>query len=125
MLIVDDDEDVAWAVEQLVLSAGHTVRVAADGEAGLAALAERAPDVVILDVEMPLLDGPGMAYRMFVHDAGLEEIPIVLLSGVFELHKVAERVGTPYFTPKPFDPRQLLALVQRALTERAPPRPQP
>ena len=123
VLVVDDDEDIAWAVEQHLLLDGHTVRVAHDGQEGLALLRERLPDLVVLDVEMPVLDGPAMAYRMFVHNVGLENIPIVLMSGVFDLQSVATRVGTPYFTPKPFDTDELKQLVRRALTERALPRP--
>jgi DNA-binding NtrC family response regulator len=123
VVLVDDDEDVAWILQQLLELAGHTVRVAHDGEEGLLLLDQRRPDVVILDVEMPLLDGPTMAYRMFVHDCGLEEIPIVLISGVFDLPGVAARVGTPYFTSKPFDAGAMMNLVDRALTERALPHP--
>lgn len=125
VLLVDDDEDVAWVLEQLLELAGHTVRVAHDGEEGLRLLEQRIPELAILDVEMPLLDGPGMAYRMFVHDCGLENIPILLVSGVFDLARVAARVGTPYFTAKPFDTAAMLSLVNRALSERALPRPTP
>jgi DNA-binding NtrC family response regulator len=123
VLVVDDDDDVAWTLEQHLLLDGYTVRVAHDGEEGLAFLRERMPDLVVLDVEMPVLDGPGLAYRMFVHNVGLENIPIVLISGVFDLPAVAARVGTPYFTPKPFDPDDLKQLIRRSLTERALPRP--
>ncbi|HEY1587266.1 MAG TPA: hypothetical protein VGH63_16335, partial [Polyangia bacterium] len=82
-------------------------------------------DLAVLDVEMPLLDGPSMAYRMFVHNCGLENIPIVLVSGVFDLPHVAARVGTPYFSAKPFDTAEMMSLVDRALTEHALPRPMP
>ena len=82
------------------------------------------PDLVVLDVEMPVLDGPGMVTRMLVEDAGRERIPVVLVSGVVELSSVAERVGTPYALAKPFDPTALLALASQALRERRPPAPQ-
>jgi DNA-binding NtrC family response regulator len=123
VLIVDDDEDVAWVFEQILLLDGHTVRLAHDGERGLALLEERVPDLVILDVEMPVLDGPALAYRMFVHNCGLENVPIVLSSGVSDLAGVAARVGTPYFTGKPFAPDEMRRLIDRALTERALPCP--
>jgi DNA-binding NtrC family response regulator len=125
VVLVDDDEDVAWILGQLLELAGHTVRVAHDGEQGLRLLEERFPDLAILDVEMPLLDGPRMAYRMFVHNCGLENIPIVLISGVIDLPRVAAHVGTPYFSAKPFDTATMLSLVDRALTERMLPRPRP
>ena len=123
LLIVEDDEDVRWMLEQLLLVRGHTVRTAADGEAGLLALREHPPELVLLDVEMPVLDGPSMAYRMFVHNLGLENIPVVLMSGVFDLPGVAARVGTPYFIAKPFDIAKMMALIERVLVERALPRP--
>jgi DNA-binding NtrC family response regulator len=123
LLIVDDDLDVCWILEQVLEQEGHAVRVANDGTQGLRSLQERLPDLVILDVEMPLLDGPQMAYRMFVHNVGLENVPIVLLSGVFDLHAIALRVGTPYFLSKPFDVGQMMRLIGQALGERALPRP--
>ena len=70
-----------------------------------------------------MLDGPQMAYRMFVHNLGLENVPIVLLSGVSNLHAIALRVGTPYFLPKPFEVAQMMRLIGQALSERALPRP--
>ena len=77
----------------------------------------------MLDVEMPILDGPGMAYQMFLDHLGLEFVPIILLSGVPELERIAEEVGTPYFLGEPYRYEQLLALVNRALSERTAPRP--
>jgi DNA-binding NtrC family response regulator len=122
LLVVDDDRDVA-AILKMVLQDQHSIRIACDGEAGLRLLNERRPDLILLDVEMPVLDGPGMAYRLFIEDAGRELIPIVLVSGIANLELVAERVGTPYFLLKPVDAEPLLELVARALVERRAPRP--
>jgi len=121
LLVVDDDVDLADLLAELLAQEGHEVRLARDGEDGLARLAERHPDVLLLDVEMPQLDGPGMAYRMVVHDCGMEEIPIVLVSGVADLREVARRVGTPYFVSKPFQMPTLLRVLNQALEERTPP----
>jgi CheY-like chemotaxis protein len=125
ILVVDDNVDLAQLVELLLVSENHRVRVAHDGEAGMVALAAGLPDVVVLDVDMPVLDGPGMAYRMLVEDCGREMIPIVLLSGSVDLAAAARRVGTPFVLRKPSDPEWLLAMVRRALTERTPPSPRP
>jgi DNA-binding NtrC family response regulator len=122
LLLVDDDQDVT-AVLTLILQEQHTIRIAHNGEAGLRLLNECSPDLILLDVEMPVLDGPSMAYRVFLHDAGRELIPIVLISGVASLERVAERIGTPYYLLKPIDVEPLLELVERALAERRPPRP--
>jgi DNA-binding NtrC family response regulator len=121
LLVVDDDRDLAAALTDVLVDAGHTVRVAENGWAGVAALNERLPDLVLLDIEMPSLDGPGMANQMFVRDAGRERIPILLVSAFADLPGVARRIGTPYSAPKPCELGKLLDLVDRALRERIPP----
>jgi DNA-binding NtrC family response regulator len=122
VLIVDDDIDSADALADIMRAEGHGVRVGYDGQDGLRLASERTPDVVLLDVEMPMLDGPGMAYEMLLHNMGLEAVPVVLLSGVPNLKQVAANVGTPYCLGKPYRYTQVLELVRRALSERVPPR---
>jgi DNA-binding NtrC family response regulator len=125
LLVVDDDEDVANSLAEVLREEGHTVRVAHDGKQGLARLAEGLlPDAVLLDVEMPLLTGPEMAVKMFIHDCGQEHIPILLVSGVKDLTAIAANVRTPYFLRKPFAVDEVLKLLARALVERVPPQPQ-
>jgi twitching motility two-component system response regulator PilH len=123
VLIVDDDLDVAELLGEAVAFRGHRVRIAHDGEHGLRELAHQIPEVVLLDVEMPLLNGPGMAYQMFIQNCGLERIPIVLLSGIVGLTEIAARVGTPYFLEKPYSLDAVLSMCERALTERIAPTP--
>jgi CheY-like chemotaxis protein len=79
-------------------------------------------DLILLDVEMPRLTGPEMAYRLFVLDAGKEKIPIVLLSANLDLPRVAATVvGTPYCLAKPYPIDDLFSpfLVDRASARRA------
>jgi len=123
LLIVDDDEDIVDALADVAAGEGHTVRIAHDGVEGLECLKSAPVDLIVLDVEMPRLTGPEMAYELFVLDAGREKIPIVLLSGKVDLARVAATVGTPYFLAKPPALDALLALMTRALAERTPPRP--
>jgi len=123
ILIVDDDADTAEILCDVLLERGHEVRVAHDGRDGLAHLHLRLPDLVVLDVEMPVLTGPEMAYEMFLRDHGLEHVPIILSSGVWDLQAVAAVVGTPYFLAKPFMLAAMLSLIERALRERTAPRP--
>lgn len=123
ILVVDDDFDMADTCSEVLRAAGHTVRIGRDGAEGLALVHEEKPELVVLDVEMPVLDGPGMAYKMFVHDLGLEHIPILLTSGVLDLKTVADRVGTPYFLGKPFSVKRFLNAVADALSGCIAPRP--
>src|SRR5262249_8522334 len=123
VLIVDDDAEVAATLLDVVRAEGHEARIAQDGREGLKQLGVDPPDVLLLDVEMPELTGPEVAYEMLLRDCGLERVPVVLISGIFDLPSVAAIVGTPYFLTKPFGIDELVALVKRALRERKAPRP--
>lgn len=125
VLIIDDDIDFADALAEMMRAEGHVVRIGYDGEDGLRLARERIPDVALLDVEMPILDGPGMTYEMLLRNTGLETVPVVFLSGVPDLAEVAARAGTPYFLGKPYRYEQITKLVERALDERIAPRPSP
>jgi DNA-binding response OmpR family regulator len=125
ILVVDDDSSVAELLREFLELEGHRVRLAADGRAGLEALDESLPDLVILDVEMPGLSGPAMAYRMFVENFGREKVPVLLASGYVELPQIVKGVGTPYFVSKPCSLAVLRGVVERALREHVAPRPDP
>lgn len=122
-LIVEDDPDIGESLSSILDDEGYKVRIAHDGREGLDEISKEIPDIVLLDVEMPVLNGPDMAYELFIQDCGKELIPIVLLSGVANLKQVAEQVGTPYFLAKPYPIDRLLNLVQRALAEKRAPVP--
>ncbi len=125
VLIVDDNRDLVDTLALLLAGDGHDVRSADNGLDGLNAIEERRPDLVLLDVEMPLLDGPGMAHRLSAADVGRELIPIVLLSGARDLRTIAKRVGTPYFLAKPYEFDDFVEVFNAALTERIQPAPEP
>lgn len=123
VLVVDDDLDIAENLEHLLVSEGHTVQTARTGEEGLQALrTPPLPDVILLDVDMPVLGGIGMAHQMMLHDAGEERIPIILCSGRHDLPQLAATMGTPYLLAKPFDLHRLLALLAQALRDRVAPK---
>ena len=107
----------------ILQAAGHEVREASNGREGLDLVAQRPPDLALLDVEMPVLNGPEMAHGLFLRNFGFEKIPIILLSGIVGLQEVAEVVGTPYFLAKPYSPGALLRMVDWALREKIAPRP--
>lgn len=123
LLLVDDDDDGAYLLAELLGTRGYQVRRAANGEEGLRRFDERFPQVVISDVEMPVLDGPAMVYRLFIENLGRENVPLVLLSGRSDLADIADAVGTPYYLTKPFDFPEMVSLLERATTEAIPPRP--
>lgn len=126
VLIIDDDLDTVEVSKELLECAGHSVRTGHNGVEGLKSLkANPLPDCVVLDVDMPVLSGPGMARQMVLHDSGEERIPIVLVSARHDLREVAAKMGTPYFLRKASHDygRILLETLARALRERRSPVP--
>jgi CheY-like chemotaxis protein len=122
-LVVDDDKDVAEPLIEFLKMLGHIVRYCGDGEAGLAAVREKFPDLIFLDIDMPKLNGSEMAYRLIVENSGRENIPILIVSGMNDLLTVAKQIGTPYFVAKPFSLNDLEKTMLQALKEKRPPRP--
>ena len=80
LLIVDDDEDGREALRHLLQRAGHRVECASNGKAALSSILARAPDLVILDLFMPGMDGPGLLEILRSY-MGLRTLPVVVLTG--------------------------------------------
>jgi len=123
IVLIDDDDDIRETMADLLSIEGHDVRAARNGVEGLQALDDHFPQLVVTDVEMPVLDGRAMVFRMFVENLGRENIPVILVSGAADLREVAAVLGTPYYLAKPFPLEALNATIGRALTEAIPARP--
>jgi DNA-binding response OmpR family regulator len=113
VLVVDDDSDVRALVTTLLGRAGYLVAEAENGRAALKALYEQRPDLVVLDVNMPDLDGWGTLERI----RELSDVPVIMLSARSEeLEKVrALRAGADDYVTKPFGRQELLARVETVL----------
>jgi DNA-binding response OmpR family regulator len=123
IVLIDDDDDMRETMADLLSMEGHEVRTASNGVEGLQALDIRIPQLVLTDVEMPVLDGRSMVYRMFVENLGRENVPIIVISGAPDLVQIAKALGTPYYLVKPFPLEVLTATIDRALSEAIPARP--
>src|ERR1700750_179154 len=110
VLVVDDDETVRAVVRRLVELAGGAGAEAATGDEALRALYAERPDIVVLDIDMPGLDGGQVLERI----RQLTDVPVVMLSGHDdELEKVrALQSGADDYVTKPFGPQELLARLQ-------------
>lgn len=80
LLLVDDEPHVTLVLSRKLEHAGYEVRTARDGEEGYRAACEHRPDLVISDLQMPRVDGLGMA-RLLAEDPATVMIPILMLSG--------------------------------------------
>jgi len=116
ILVVDDDLTARSVVAHLLTRDGHEVIQAADGESALRAFAESPPDLVLLDVVMPGIDGFETCARLRTLDP-LEDVPIVMLTGAddYEAIDQAFRARATDFMSKPLNPRLLLQRVRYAL----------
>jgi excisionase family DNA binding protein len=107
VLVVDDDPQVREVVRINLELEGYAVREAANGEEGLAALEEEAPDLILLDVMMPQVDGWEMLRRVQERH-GVGSIPVVMFSGQLDVGNEATERGAQGFVGKPFDLRALI-----------------
>jgi diguanylate cyclase (GGDEF)-like protein len=116
ILVVDDDPDIARFVEVNLRSAGYDVAVASDGEQALEKAAELRPDLVLLDVMMPRIDGFEVAQRLRRNPQTANTSIIMLTAKALSTDKVLGlTAGADDYIIKPFDPIELLARVKGTL----------
>ena len=116
ILVVDDDPDIARFVEVNLRSAGYEVSVAGDGEEALERAGEIRPDLVLLDVMMPRLDGFEVAQRLRKNPQTANTSIIMLTAKALSSDKVTGlQSGADDYIIKPFDPIELLARVKGTL----------
>jgi excisionase family DNA binding protein len=107
VLIVDDDPRLREFIRVNLEPEGYTVREAESAEAGLSAIEDQAPDLVLLDVMMPNVNGWEMLQRMQERHGS---IPVIMFSGKVDENALAEAPerGARGYIGKPFDPQQLI-----------------
>ena len=123
ILVIEDQLDNRQILRDLLTSADFEVIEAEDGETGLTAAATHRPDLILMDIQLPGIDGYE-ATRRLKADTLLHAIPIIAVTSYALAGKVekARAAGCDAYVPKPYSPRQLLAKVREYLSSPEPTR---
>ena len=121
VLLVEDNEDNLRIYSTILTFSGYQVVEATDGEAGLAAARDRQPDLILMDVSIPKIDGWEVT-RMLKSDPATSTIPVIALTAhaLATDRERAQEIGFDGYISKPAEPRQVLAEVERRLGKPAP-----
>ena len=116
VLVADDDEDILVLIRTVLERAGYEVSAVRDGAEAIAAAQQRRPDLAVLDVAMPELDGLEVLRRLRA-DASTSDVPVLLLSARVQEDDVARgfATGADAYVQKPFSPRELSDRVSELL----------
>jgi two-component system cell cycle response regulator DivK len=116
ILVVEDQEDNRQIVRDLLTITDYEVTEAENGEEALASVAMQRPDLILMDIQLPIMDGYE-ATRRLKADPALRAIPIIAVTS-YALSGDEEKAlaaGCDDFVPKPFSPRELLAKIRKYL----------
>ena len=116
ILVVEDQEDNRQILRDLLSNAGFEMIEAEDGEKGVAAAARERPDLILMDIQLPILDGYE-ATRRIKANPELKAIPIIAVTSYALSGDDAKAVaaGCDAYVPKPYSPRALLAKIKEFL----------
>jgi two-component system cell cycle response regulator DivK len=117
ILVVEDQEDNRQILRDLLGSVGYEMTEAENGEAALAAVAKQRPDLILMDIQLPVMDGYE-ATRRIKADPATQSIPIIVVTS-YALsgdEGKARAAGCDAYVTKPYSPRQLLAKMREFLS---------
>jgi len=109
VLVVEDEPAIRGLVSLLLEGEGYLVDGASDGREALAKLAEQPPDALVVDLDLPVMNGCDLV-RICRADAGLRHLPIIAISGMVGGHAVRD-LDVQGFLPKPFSLDTLLTVL--------------
>ena len=122
ILVVDDDANVQRLLQYTLKQEGYEVVVAADGAEGFRLWGAEAPDLILLDVQLPKLDGYQVATKIRSEEGSAGHVPIIMLTAEREVEQKVRglRAGADDYLIKPFHPAELLARIKSLLARFAP-----
>ena len=120
ILVVEDQEDLRGVLRDLFTRSGYIVIEATDGATGVASAKADRPDIILMDIQMPVIDGYE-ATRQIKADPALKQIPVVAVSS-FAMkgdEEKARAAGCDHYVTKPYSPIQLLRMIRGHLGDKA------
>lgn len=118
IMIIDDDSDIRVIEKGFLENEGHTVILVTDGVFGMDEIRKNKPDLIILDIMMPGLDGCALGYHI-KFQSEFKHIPILIVSAIKDMPYIAKDIAAEYFMEKPFKGAQLVAKVQEILDRKS------
>jgi CheY-like chemotaxis protein len=110
ILVVDDDPEVRALVSDVLDEAGYAVELAGDGEEALHVIERSPPRLLLLDIQMPRVDGPSLAREL---RARLRDLPVIVMTARPHPEREADRCNAVAVLAKPFDSADLIRVVRR------------
>jgi two-component system, cell cycle response regulator DivK len=117
ILVVEDQPDSRQIIRDMLGPTDYEITEAENGEEALAAIAKQRPDLILMDIQLPIMDGYA-ATRRIKADPALRSIPIIAVTS-YALNgeeKIAKAAGCDAYVPKPYSPRELLAKIRQHLS---------
>ncbi|QSQ18195.1 response regulator [Myxococcus landrumensis] len=115
VLVVDDDPDILEALSEILEAEGFVIRRARNGKEALDRLEPEPPNLILLDLMMPVMDGWEFAQRMRQKPPAVAGIPLIVLSADRNVGSKAQDIGAVGHLAKPFELNDLLDMVRRSL----------
>ncbi|MGB9393108.1 MAG: response regulator [Xanthobacteraceae bacterium] len=117
ILVVEDQPDNRQIIRDMLADTGYEIAEAENGEEALAAITKQRPDLILMDIQLPVMDGYA-ATRRIKTDPALKSIPVIAVTSyaLSGEEKKAREAGCDDYVPKPYSPRQLLAKIRQYLT---------
>ena len=118
MLVIDDEPDVVRLIVKVLSGRGHVVQIARDGASALQRVKHEPPDVILLDSDLPKIDGAEVCRRIKT-DAATQAIPVVMMtSSYIDIYDVGADSGPEAYVVRPFVREVLANVVDRVLFRR-------
>jgi CheY-like chemotaxis protein len=118
VLVIDDEPDVVRLINKVLSGRGHVVQIARDGASALSRVKHEPPDVILLDSDLPKIDGAEVCRRIKI-DPTTEDIPIVMMTSAYiDIYDVDKVGGPDAFVVRPFAREVLANVVERVLFRR-------